>query len=100
MTGCVAAGLVLMMVVYLMKRSTDLHLNGNSCTSIEGTYFGVSGCPEGRYCGHENYCVSCPAVAGGVVLALDECDAIDGKGGCCSVAFLHNCPASLFDCSR
>jgi hypothetical protein len=92
------SGLLLLLVI-LLVRADEHHLNGKSCTSIKGIYLGMSGCRVGRYCGLEYECVACPTVTVGTTLALDECGAIDGQEGCCTAAFLRNCPASAFNCS-
>lgn len=88
-----AIGLMLMMIM-LLDRSEALHLNGKQCTSIEGVYLGLSGCRAGRYCTDVHECVSCPTAP-----AAGDCRAVDGEDGCCTAAFLQNCPDNPFNCT-
>ena len=99
--GCSCSFGLIVTCFLLVIRARKLHyLTGTQCTSIEGTYLGVSGCHIGMYCDLGNDCESCPTVAPGTTLALEECYAIDGERGCCTDAFVQNCPQSPFDCSR
>jgi hypothetical protein len=90
---CGFVGLLLVMFA-LIDRADAMHLNGKQCTSIRGVYLGLSGCRSGRYCADIHECVSCPAAP-----AAGDCDAVDGEDGCCTAAFLSNCPADPFNCT-
>ena len=85
---------ILVMAASLILRAEQLHLNGAECSSIDGLYLGLSGCRAGRYCADDYHCTACP-----VSPVEEECDAVDGEDGCCTAAFLRNCPANPFNCT-